>query len=131
MMRRLLIGVVALLAFAGTAQASVPGHLVAHGTANGDFAFAYTTATFTRGDLYGSERPMPRALWARGLGKITHQRVSVNCTREADNTNSSRSLHHRGPGIWRVPLLAGADFCFVSIDADGGGGKIRVELRAA
>lgn len=102
----------------GAIAASLPGKVIARGSATGQFAIVSAHATVKK----------PRALYLRLVGKIDSGTAIVGCSRGL--SVSANSYDKKKAGLYRLPIRPPrADSCNIAGSA-GGSGRIVIELRA-
>ena len=115
---KLIVSALAALALAATAQAALPGKVLARKSASGQFAVTAINADVKR----------PKAIYIRLIGGITNSSAIVACSR--GSTISSNSYTRNKPGLYRLPIKpARADDCSIILSG-GGSGRITIEIRA-
>lgn len=90
-------------------------HVVAKKSVSGEFAVTAVSATVNH----------PRALAVRLIGNVSSGEGIVACSKGFSVSSNSRSYSHAG--LFRLPMMRGADSCEVTASV-GGSGKVSVQI---
>jgi hypothetical protein len=110
-------GAVGALFAASSSAVPSPGKRIAGATSRGQFAVTTAHATISR----------PKVIYARVFGRSNRSTFIVACTKGVDV--SANTTNHKGPGVWKLPIMHGADTCDVTASA-AGSGRVALEIRA-